>query len=549
MIRSPGEWTGTYEHRNPARSQMERLSHESICIKLEAFMQQYQPQFEAHWSHPSGSNYETQRQSSGVSHRAWGGGRRIAGPIAWCLPRALPGRFLLVLWSPARETTRCIPVFPWAVRVLGWKHQTDLNNRGCMACRGSRSDWRQQSRSATSITTCATRRSLESACAGLIANFTKWRWNTSHSTSIYGSLPLLLKQKCAKKLRKYEESVGKEQIAPDTWNLMNCLCNKRGWLSFRIYTTNWIPCQMQETFTILKQPASLERPTFPVNPWPFRVPDECPAAILDCRLTHGILRVLQEKFLKAYLEMDHPQLSSRIHGIWHHLLADWDLILQETLWDMKEGWDESRRVRQYLHHAFKRVREFWIILEELILTMVSWITRDFRSRKCILVNSQTPMNFKSSKVSFKTEVCSMTTDPQNALDRRSRESKVNWRAYDVAIDCGRGDFTDYDMLDAMIASSLKRLLNKHVHFRKRVSVEEQRAQKDDRFLRGRQIASMIYEHFRATGSYEAVQSLSIFSIFAKRMTIFLEGFYKSKNAGLCSASDCIGSVWTRDNSK
>ena len=42
---------------------------------------------------------------------------------------------------------------------------------------------------------------------------------------------------------------------------------------------------------------------------------------------------------------------------------------------------------------------------------------------------------------------------------------------------GRTDFTDYDMLDAMIASALKKLLlDKHVHFRQRVCVEEQRAQ-------------------------------------------------------------------------
>ena len=30
----------------------------------------------------------------------------------------------------------------------------------------------------------------------------------------------------------------------------------------------------------------------------------------------------------------------------------------------------------------------------------------------------------------------------------------------------RGDFTDFDMLDAMIASALKRLLDNHVHIRK-----------------------------------------------------------------------------------
>ena len=70
-------------------------------------------------------------------------------------------------------------------------------------------------------------------------------------------------------------------------------------------------------------------------------------------------------------------------------------------------------------------------------------------------------------------------------------------------------FPDYDMLDAMIASALKILLDRHVHFRRRVTVEEQRAQKYDRYLRGRQIAYMIYEHFRATGAFEAINLLNI----------------------------------------
>ena len=38
---------------------------------------------------------------------------------------------------------------------------------------------------------------------------------------------------------------------------------------------------------------------------------------------------------------------------------------------------------------------------------------------------------------------------------------------------GRTDFLDCDMLDAMIASALKKLLNTHVHFRRKASVEEQ----------------------------------------------------------------------------
>ena len=101
----------------------------------------------------------------------------------------------------------------------------------------------------------------------------------------------------------------------------------------------------------------------------------------------------------------------------------------------------------------------------------------------------------------------------------------------------------------MIASALKKLLNMQSNFRKRVSVEEQRAQKDDRFLRGRQIAYMIYEYFCATRAYEAVRGLStLFAISLKSddaqdfdvrwdhnllsvseilSDMILEGFYKS----------------------
>ena len=42
------------------------------------------------------------------------------------------------------------------------------------------------------------------------------------------------------------------------------------------------------------------------------------------------------------------------------------------------------------------------------------------------------------------------------------------------------------------------------HFKKNVSLEEQKAQKEDRFLRGRLIASMIYEYFRVIGAHDGV---------------------------------------------
>ena len=69
------------------------------------------------------------------------------------------------------------------------------------------------------------------------------------------------------------------------------------------------------------------------------------------------------------------------------------------------------------------------------------------------------------------------------------------------------NFLDYEELDSVVASALKRCYDKQTHFRKKISIEEQRAQKDNRFLRGRQIASLIYEYVRPTGSYDEIQGL------------------------------------------
>ena len=47
---------------------------------------------------------------------------------------------------------------------------------------------------------------------------------------------------------------------------------------------------------------------------------------------------------------------------------------------------------------------------------------------------------------------------------------------------------NFEVLDARIASALDRIIH-NSHFKRRVSLEEQKAQKEDRFLRGRQIAT------------------------------------------------------------
>ena len=57
---------------------------------------------------------------------------------------------------------------------------------------------------------------------------------------------------------------------------------------------------------------------------------------------------------------------------------------------------------------------------------------------------------------------------------------------------------NFEVLDARIASTLNNIIL-NSHFKRRISLEEQKAQKQDRFLRGRQIAYLIYDYLRVTG--------------------------------------------------
>ena len=64
---------------------------------------------------------------------------------------------------------------------------------------------------------------------------------------------------------------------------------------------------------------------------------------------------------------------------------------------------------------------------------------------------------------------------------------------------------NFEVLDARIASALNKIID-NSQFKRRISLEEQKAQKQDRFLRGRQIANLIYENFRVTGAHDSVES-------------------------------------------
>ena len=69
-------------------------------------------------------------------------------------------------------------------------------------------------------------------------------------------------------------------------------------------------------------------------------------------------------------------------------------------------------------------------------------------------------------------------------------------------------YQNFQTLDARIASELKKMI-KRSNFKKKVHLEEQKALKEDRFMKGQaDIACMIYEYFRVTGTHETIIDFS-----------------------------------------
>ena len=118
----------------------------------------------------------------------------------------------------------------------------------------------------------------------------------------------------------------------------------------------------------------------------------------------------------------------------------------------------------------------------------------------------TPATFACWKIRFKTEVCICSQFPTEAMlwinEVEMVESVDDLRS-SRSIRGTHGP--DFEVLYAKIASALNKIVQ-NTRFKKKVSLEEQKAQKEDRFLRERQIAYLIYEYFRVTGANDSVES-------------------------------------------
>ena len=119
----------------------------------------------------------------------------------------------------------------------------------------------------------------------------------------------------------------------------------------------------------------------------------------------------------------------------------------------------------------------------------------------------TPATFACwKKIRFKTEVCTCSQFPTEAMQWIKEVEMVGSVDDLKSSSSTRGiPMPKFEVLDARIASALNKIIH-NSHFKRRISLEEQKAQKQDRFLRGRQIAYLIYEYFRVTGANDSVEN-------------------------------------------
>ena len=115
-----------------------------------------------------------------------------------------------------------------------------------------------------------------------------------------------------------------------------------------------------------------------------------------------------------------------------------------------------------------------------------------------------PKSFLVWRIRFKKKVIACSDFPSEAMLRIGEVEMVDSV---VELNSSRSvsgkNFQNFELLDARIASALNKIIQ-NSHFKKKVSLEEQKAQKEVRSLRGRQIAFIIYDFFPVTDAHDTV---------------------------------------------
>ena len=246
----------------------------------------------------------------------------------------------------------------------------------------------------------------------------------------------------------------------------------------------WILWMIQVNFKKWNRITAGDCLTFPVSLQRFQVLVTCWAATNACLLTHGKHRDYRESFLVInFLRLIHPEIGL------------------ETLF--------ARNVKQ------NRGTIPTPTFAGRPSTMSSTIQVDFPQN--FMVGQQrhqiselqfdkfsTPSTFSCWKIRFTNQVTTCSDFPSEAmLWIKEMEMVDSLEELKSSRSVSGKICPNFEMLDAKIASALNKSIQ-NSQFKKKVSLEEQKAQKENRFLRGRQIAFMIYDYFRVTGAHDTV---------------------------------------------
>ena len=132
--------------------------------------------------------------------------------------------------------------------------------------------------------------------------------------------------------------------------------------------------------------------------------------------------------------------------------------------------------------------------------------KDCRFQTFTSTNSLLQQHLLVGRIRFKTEVCTCSQFPTEALlwiKEVEMVESVDDLKSSHSIKGTPGP--NFELLDARIASALNKIIQ-NPRFKKKVSLEEMKAHKEDRFLRRRLIAYLIYEYLRVTGANDSVEN-------------------------------------------
>ena len=214
--------------------------------------------------------------------------------------------------------------------------------------------------------------------------------------------------------------------------------------------------------------------------------------------------------------------TSGLHGnVFGNQFSTFDspeIILKEfTLAHHKENEDQSHKLqgrglftqemtnKKKRHHSDADVCRKAVDYE-FVNTGGFFRSKDSKNRSCNSTNSLIHHHFLVWKIRFKNKATTCSDFPSDAmLWIKEVEMVDSLDEVKSSRSVPGKNFPKFEMLDAKIASALNKIIQ-NSQVKKKVSLGEQKARKEDQFPRGRQIAFLIYDYFRVTGAKAGLEA-------------------------------------------